>query len=130
MGLGVTPGAGATLGTLVEASGAHVQGVVVAGWPKLPVGATFHNASTNALATLAAPATANYALIRMNQGGWLKWSTAATPNGSLGIFLAGGTYPEALDLVGTPMIGNFRFIAPAGETTVANFTIEYYRVVV
>jgi hypothetical protein len=129
MGLNITPGAGATLSTNVH-DNAHWQGVLIAGAPKLPVGGTYHLASTNALATLAAPASANYALVRMDQGGWIRWSNAATPNGSLGMLLAGGSNPEALELVGTTMLGTFRFIAPTGETVAAKFTIEYYRAVV
>lgn len=132
MALDITPGAGAKLSTLVTASSVHVQNVVVSGAPRIPIPAAtqWHVASTNAVGSLSAPASANLALIRMDQtpGGWLRWSCATQPNGSVGILLAGGTYPEALELVGTNMLGTFKYIAPAGETAVAKFSIEYFRV--
>lgn len=128
-GLAVTPGLGATI-----AGASHVEGFIqaVAQQPngRLPIGATYHLVASTA-GTLAAPATANHALIRMYPGAAMNWSANyPSVNGTLGMPLMGiGSFPEALELVGSQQLAGFRHAMLAGETTQPKFWVEYSRFV-
>jgi hypothetical protein len=129
MPLPVTPGAGATIGGRNDGQG-EFQAILMAPFSRLPVGATFHFVAS-VLGTLAPPATAQMALIAPDPGAAFRWSTAATANGTLGLpIMAAGSYPEALEVVGSTMLSKFNYALLAGEVATGRFNVEYYRFIV
>jgi hypothetical protein len=125
-----TAGPVATVAVRDDGQG-HKQGVIAEQTPQLPLGATTLSVGTSLFvlaSVIASLPSVNTALIRLDPGAGIRWSTGATANGSLGVLLcAVGSVPEALQVVGSAMIAKFNMVRNGPEANNAVLQCEFYR---